>query len=906
MHADPRILRTLAAVVTLSASQVMASEERALEATDLHALRWRSVGPANMGGRVAALAMSDADPKILFVGYATGGLWKSTNHGTTFTPIFDDQATASIGALACVDVGPDWKGWGKDADERTRREQGAARIVWVGTGEGNGRNSSSWGNGVYRSVDGGRTFEHLGLEETHDIPALAVDPRDPDVCYIAALGHLWGPNPERGVYRTRDGGASWEQVLGVDDETGACDVIVRPDRPDTVFAALYQRLRTPWSFRSGGPEGGIYRSRDAGDTWEKLDAGLPERTGRIGLWICLAAPDTMYAAIESAENGHVGETIEDRSRGGGVFRSDDGGDTWERTTDFLARPFYFSRIRTDPHDCERVYLPGFHVAVSDDGGRGFYNAFTVPHVDYHAMLIDPSDPDHLIVGNDGGVYVSWDRGATWDFRNSMAVGQFYNVAVDDSTPYRIAGGLQDNGSWIGTSEVLRETGPNPFMGRSGAITNKDWHFLNGGDGFVVAFDPTDRNVLYAESQGGYLRRVHLHTGQTRLLRPSAREGEPRFRFNWNAPFFVSPHDPTTLYLGGNHVFRLEERGDRWTRISPDLSTNDVTRVVTVGSQAETAGTIVALAESPLEAGVLWAGTDEGLVHVSPDGGASWRDVTPEAAEDLYVACLEPSAHAAQRVYAAIDGHRSDVFTPLLLRSDDLGATWTNVTGDLPTSAPVDVVREDPTNPDVLYVGTEQAAYVSIDGGTAWVKLNGTTLPTVRVDDLAIQRTEHDLVAGTHGRSVWVLDDATPIAQLTPAIVRSEFHVFTPLPGRPRQRLDTYELVSDAMFIAPNPPVAAHVDFWLAERVDEPVTVTISTPKGRTVRTLEAPSRRGVNRVAWDLQAEPEQRLGTPHGVVEYVPAGTYRVEIRAGEHVGRVDLAVEPEPGRAHVVGPRD
>lgn len=879
---------------------------RTLTADDLSGLTWRSVGPANMGGRVSALAMSETNPKIVFVGYATGGLWKSTNHGTTFTPVFDATGMNSIGALALADAPPSWAGW--DAVSPAERpaghagerpDAGTARILWVGTGEGNGRNSSSWGNGVYRSTDGGATFEHLGLDETHDIPALAVDPADPDTCYVAALGHLWGPNPERGLYRTTDGGRTWDHVLAIDEHTGACDVIVSPEDPRTIFAAMYARHRTPWSFRSGGAEGGVYRSRDGGDSWEKLSGGLPAATGRIGLWICPANPSTVYALVESAEDGHVGDSIEDRSRGGGLFRSDDGGDTWTHTTDFMARPFYFSRVRTDPADCDRVYLPGFHLAVSDDGGRTFYNEIRTPHVDYHAMIVDPGDPEHLLVGNDGGFYASWDRGRTWTHANTMAVAQFYNVAVDDSDPYRIAGGLQDNGSWIGTGEVLREAPPGAFMGRSGAITNKHWDFVWGGDGFTVAFDPEDPDTVYATSQGGYMVRVDLGTGQTRSLRPAAKEGEPAFRFNWNAPFFVSPHDPSVLYLGGNRVFRLDDRGDRWTAISPDLSRNDVARVVTVGSEAETHGTVVSLAESARTQGLLWAGTDDGRVHVTQDAGTTWTEVTPGDVGGLYVSSIAASTHDPAVAYVAVDGHRSDRFDPILLRTDDLGRTWTRIESNLPDGEPVDVVHEDPRNPAVLYVGTERSLYVSIDGGGAWTPADAGELPPCRVDDFAIQTREMDLVVGTHGRSVWVLDDASALSALTPGIVGSAFHVFDPMPARPRQRLNTYELTSDFSFVQPNPPVAAPIHYWLRDRGDDDASVEIKDVHGRTLRTLTGPARAGLNRVEWDMQADGQMQLGRLHPGVDFVPAGSYTVVVTVGDHTGVVTLEVGAERGGA-------
>jgi photosystem II stability/assembly factor-like uncharacterized protein len=880
-------------------------DTRTLQARDLNALKWRSIGPASMSGRVSAIALAPGNPKTYYVGYGTGGVWKTTNNGTTFTPVFDEEATSSIGSIAVCDAPPDWPGWAdEDVEPEDRAEKGKAKIVWVGTGEGNGRNSSSWGNGVYRSTDGGGSFEHVGLAEAHDIPTLAVDPRNPDVCFVAALGHLWGPNPQRGVYRTTDGGETWRAVLQIDENTGACDVILDPNDPDTVYAAMYMRRRSPWSFQSGGPEGGIYRSQDGGNTWTKLTEGLPAQTGRIGLDVFRGDPRILVAVIESDAGGWIGSPFNNRLRGGGVFRSQDRGTTWQRLSDFNPRAFYFSRIRIDPEDDQHVYVLGWHLYVSEDGGRTLRAASTVPHVDYHAMAIDPDDTRHLLVGNDGGLYASWDRGRTWDFHDHFAVGQYYNVAVDMSDPYRVGGGLQDNGSWIGPSETLTEQ-TETYMGRKGAITNNDWRFVSGGDGFHVAFDPLDANIVYAESQGGEIVRIHLDTGETRTLRPEAKEGRPRFRFNWNAPFFISPHEPTTLYLGGNCVFKLTERGDRWRRISEDLSTRDVEKIMAVGSQAETGGTVVSLAESALQAGLLWAGTDDGRVHVTVNDGGTWTDVTPPQINGLYVSKIEPSHHERDTAYVAVDGHRSDVFEPILLMTTDAGGSWTSIAGDLPRTAPPDVVREDLVNPDVLYVGTEQAAYVTIDRGLHWVKLNGKSLPTVPVEDLVIHPREHDLVAGTHGRSIWILDDISPLSQLTPEIVRSAFHVFTPMPARPRYRLAYGGLWSDRKFIAANPPMGAVITYWIREYDDEDVGITITTAgdgeddggSGVMVRTLTGTNRPGFNRVVWDLQAEPELRLGNPDGLPEFQAAGRYTVTVSYGDHEQSTTVEVMPAPG---------
>lgn len=897
-----RAAALMVASATLQGIAAADDAERTLEPSDLKALSWRSVGPANQGGRVAAIAMAPGQPKTYFIGYATGGLWKTTNAGTTFSPVFDDQATSSIGSIAVVDAPSDWAGWEDefdDADEWPADDElvkkGRAKIVWVGTGEGNGRNSSSWGNGVYRSTDGGATFEHLGLEDTHDIPALAVDPRDPDTCYIAALGHLWGPNKERGVYKTDDGGETWDAVLQIDENVGACDVILDPEDPDTVYAAMYERRRQKWSFKSGGESGGIFKSTDGGRTWDKLDDGLPSHTGRIGLDVSHSAPGVIMAVIESDEGGAIGG-FSNFSKAGGVFRSDDHGETWERVSDFNPRAFYFSRIRIDPTNDQRVYVLGWEVYVSDDGGKTFRAGIAkVPHVDYHAMVINPDDPEHLLIGNDGGLYVSNDKGKTWDFHNHMAVGQFYNVAVDASDPYRVGGGLQDNGSWIGPSETITQD-DGGFMGRAGGISNVDWRFIWGGDGFHVAFDPTDSNVIYAESQGGNIGRVHLDTGEMRPLRPEAKEGEEAFRFNWNAPFFVSPHDPTTLYLGGNKVFRLSNRGDQWEAISPDLTTRDPEIILTTGSNAETAGTIVALAESSLAPGMLWAGTDDGRIHVTQDGGDSWKDVTPKSLDGRYVSKIEPSHHDPYVAYAAIDGHRSDHFEAVLLKTDDAGRTWTNIAGNLPDGEPVKVVREDLKNADVLYVGTERAAHFSIDGGDHWVKLNTDSLPTVAVDDLVIQPVEQDLVAGTHGRSVWILDDVSPLSQMSAEVIESAFHAFDPSPAKPRHYLPYGGLWGDRMFIATNPPMGARIDYWIRDLTDESVKISIKNANGHVVRTLDGTHTRGLNRVVWDLQADSRQRLGTPHPMTEFVPAGEYTVELSHGDDTQTVTLEVLSAP----------
>jgi photosystem II stability/assembly factor-like uncharacterized protein len=893
---------------------------RPLTEEDLRGLAWRSVGPANMGGRVAAIALVPGSRTSFYVGFGTGGLWKTENLGVTFAPVFDETGVASIGAVAVADAPPEWRGWKSeepsaaaaaprandtarrkvhpDSLRADRRRRGKGKIVWVGTGEGNGRNSSSWGRGVYRSTDGGARFVHVGLEDSADIPRLAVDPHDPDVCWVAALGHLWGPNAERGLYKTTDGGATWRRVLGSDDRLGCCDVVLDPQHPDVAYAAMYARRRTPWSFQGTSEDGGIFKSEDGGKTWRKLTAGLPPRTGRIGLTVVERDPRILYAAVESDWGGTGRDPFEDRSPSGGLFRSEDRGATWKRVSELSFRPFYFSRVAVDPRDDRRVYLPGWDLGVSDDGGRTFRRSGSENvHVDFHAIAVNAEDPNQILVGNDGGVYVSHDRARTWDHLAPIAVGQFYRVAVDDADPYRIGGGLQDNGSWIGPSETLLQT---MDAGKDG-ILSCDWRMIFFGDGFGVAFDPTDPNRVYATSQGGHLARIRLDTNVQRLLRPTPREGQERLRFNWNAPFLLSRHDPTVLYQGGNKVFRLTQRGDLWFPASPDLSRGEPDKTATVGSDAETYGTVTALDESPLQKGRLWAGTDDGRVHVTTDDGKTWTDVTPAAAGGLYVARVVASRHDAEAAYAAVDGHRSDVYRPLVLATRDRGRSWTEITGDLPVREPVKSLAEDVGNPDVLYAGTEFGIYLTVERGGRWIRLNGKTLPPAPVDDIVMQPRERDLVAGTHGRSIWVLDAAACLAQLGPETRGRDFALLDILPARPRIYAGRAYGAGHGLFRAKNGPRGAVLDFWVRDAAGEPVTITVADSTGFVLRTLTGTSRRGLNRLVWDLRADDKHLFDSLDerelGQTQFVPAGTYTVTAKLGDAKDEKKVQVLQSPG---------
>ena len=891
------LLSALALMICLPATA--ADKDRVITASDIGALGWRAIGPTNMGGRVSALALVPGSDSELYVGFATGGLFKTDNMGTTFSEVFRDKETASIGAVAVAHAPEAWPGWdamaadGDTVAVEDRAEKGRGRIVWVGTGEGNGRNSSSWGHGVYRSTDGGGSFEHVGLTETHNIPRLAVDPGNPDVCYVAALGHLWGDNAERGVFRTRDGGQSWDHVLKVDDQVGACDVVLDPNNPQTVYAGLYKASRRAWKFEGHTDKGGLFRSDDGGDTWTHLTTGLPARTGRIGIAVYPGDSKILYAVVESDQGGTGRSAWDDRSPAGGLFRSDDRGDTWRRVQDLNFRPFYFSRVAVDPEDPDRVYMPGWDVTVSTDGGRTFKRTSDNVHVDHHAFVIVPENPKRIFLGNDGGLYISHDHAATWDLVNHLDVGQFYHVSTDNGSPYRVGGGLQDNGSWIGPSATNFQSGSESKAG----ILAEDWTAVYGGDGFKVLFDPEDPNIIYATSQGGNLGRVHLDTHLVAPLRAAADEGQTMIRWNWDAPFLISHHDPSVLYHAGNKVFKLTERGEFWYAISGDLTRQEVDKVFTEGSQAEAYGTLTALSESPLTAGTLWAGSDDGLIHVTFDDGKSWKDVTPKAVGGRYVSHLEASYADGKTAYATVDGHRSDVFKPLILMTTNGGGKWTDITGDLPDGSPVRVVREDPGNPDVLYCGTENSAYVTFDRGKSWLKPGGKSLPTVPVYDLHLQRTEMDLIAGTHGRSLWILDDMGCFGEL-PRVKDEALHVFPVADATPQLYGFRGYGQGHRVFHGANPPDGAVVTYWLKDLPEGAVSVAVQTADGETIRKLSGPTRPGLNRLSWDLQADPKHTFANPRqsGPV-FVDPGTYTLKLSAGDASVSVDVIVHPAPG---------
>ncbi len=869
----------------------------AVDAARLAALKARSIGPAVMGGRVSDIAADPASPDTFYVGLATGGVWKTVNAGATFAPVFDKQAIASIGAVAVAPSDP--------------------KVVWVGTGEANDRNSSGWGDGVYRSTDGGATWTHVGLAHSKAILRILVSPKDPATAYVAVMGDLWVAGGERGLFKTTDGGKNWKAVLkapgALDARVGCGDVAMDPANPDTLYAALYARQRTPWSFTYGAAAsngqdvGGIYRSTDGGGTWQKLTKGLPALTGRIGLDVSRSNPKLVMAVIQSDQGGTAG--IDDvLSKAGGVFRSEDGGESWTRMNALNPRPFYFSQIRIDPANPRRVYVAGYMLHVSDDGGRSFReDLFKHVHPDCHALAFPKADPPkaeapkpgepahppvttRLLLGTDGGVYQSYEGGQNWLHLDHLPAGEFYRITLDNSTPYRIAGGLQDNENWVGPSRTLSKEG----------IRNTDWTPIGGGDGFSCVFDPQDPNLLYAESQGGTLHRFNLRTGEFKPLQPSPAEGQPAFRFNWNAPLFGSRHDKGVLYLGGNRVFRLTDHGEKWALISPDLSTQDPQKTTATGSGAETYGVVFTLAESPVKAGLLWAGTDDGKLWITEDDSAHWTDLTahvPAPARGQWISRIEPGSRDPKVAYLAVDAHRAGLYAPLVYRTADGGLTWQSLAANLPAEVPVKVVREDPVNPDLLFAGTETGLYASLDRGASWSKFGG--LPPVAVDDIQIQPREHDLVLATHGRSLYVLDDIAPLEALTSEAAAKPLELFPVRPAEGSYLLNGWvESAGAGHYRGANPPEGALLTYWLRDLGDETPTLSIANAEGQPVATFTLPRTPGLGRVAWNLR--PTANLLTPYGGLgahRFLPSGTYTATLTLGAAKAQQKFQVTIAPG---------
>jgi photosystem II stability/assembly factor-like uncharacterized protein len=834
-------------------------------------LKFRSIGPAVASGRVMSIAVNPKNKSEYYVGVASGGVWKTVNDGTTWTPVFDGEGSYSIGWVTLDPSDPS--------------------VVWVGAGESNSQRSVAWGDGVYRSDDGGKNWQNMGLKKSEHIGRIVIDPRDSKVVYVAAEGPLWGPGGDRGLYKSTDGGKNWKAVLTISENTGVVDVALDPSDPDIVYAAAYQRRRHVFTLIDGGPESAIYKSTDAGATWNKLKSGLPTvDMGRIGLAVSPADPNVVYATIEAADGK------------GGIFRSDDKGANWDRRNEFDVGAMYYARVVADPKNVDRIFVMNVNLRESLDGGKTLHKVNEVNHhVDNHAMWIDPDNTKHWLEGCDGGMYETVDNANTWQFKANLPTVQFYDVTVDNALPfYNVCGGTQDNFSWCGPSRTRNING----------IVNSDWFVTTGGDGFRSQVDPVDPNTIYSESQYGVLVRHDKPTGQELVLQPVEGKGEPPLRWNWDSPLIISPHSHTRLYFAANKLFRSDDRGDTWKAISGDLTRQiDRNKLPVMGKvwgpdavakNASTSfyGNIVALSESPKTEGLIYVGTDDGLIQVTNDGGAHWTkyEKFPGVPEITYVSRLAASNHDANTVYAAFENHKNEDFKPYLLKSTDAGKTWTSVAGNLPENGPVLAFAEDPVNANLLFAGTEFGAFFTIDGGQQWVRLKGG-LPTIAVRDMVIQAREGDLVIATFGRGFYVLDDISPLRQIKPETVEQASALFPakdsllyierhPI-GGPRKSFQ-----GDAFFTADNPPYGAVFTAFLKEKLktkkekrqeaekeaakknetlpyptnDElrvedqeakpELYFIVYDDSGAAIRRVEGATDGGFQRAAWDLRYPP--------------------------------------------------
>ncbi|MEP6708111.1 MAG: glycosyl hydrolase [Pyrinomonadaceae bacterium] len=875
-----------------------------MSSTTFNGLRFRSIGPAFTSGRVIGFAVDPNNPARYFVASASGGVWKTINDGTTWIPVFDKEGSYSIGTIVVDPKNP--------------------LTVWVGSGENNSQRSVSYGNGVYRSDDGGKTWKNVGLKTSEHIGRIAIDPKDSNTVYVAAQGPLWGPGGERGLFKTTDNGKTWKKILAISDNTGVTDVVIDPQNPETVYAASYQRRRHMWTLINGGPESAIYKSTDAGATWNKLKAGLPTTDlGRIGLAISPMDSNVIYATVEAAD------------KKGGIFRSNDRGGSWERRNEFDATAMYYARIVADPKNVDRVYVMNVFLMVSDDGGKTLRRlGEKSKHVDNHDIWIDPNDNDHYLVGCDGGVYESHDRGANWEFKRNLPITQFYDVTSDNALPfYNVYGGAQDNFNVGGPSRTRSASG----------IANSDWFVTLGGDGFRTQVDPEDPNTVYSEYQNGSLSRFDKRTGERMGIQPAPGRGEDPLRWNWDSPFIVSPHSHTRLYFAADKLFRSDDRGDSWQVMSGQLSRGldrdklpvmgKVWSMDAVAKNASTAffGNASALAESPKKDGLIYIGTDDGLIQVTEDGGKNWRRIEtfPGVADMAYVSRITASNHETNTVYAAFDNHQNADFKPYLLKSTDAGRTWISIAANLPKNGPVWALAEDPVNPSLLFAGTEFGVFFSVDGGQKWIQLKGG-LPTIAVRDINIQKRENDLIIGTFGRGIYILDNYTPLRQLKPEMMKQDGLTFPvkdalmyiqsqPIGGRGKS------FQGESYYTAENPPFGATFTYYLKEELktrkakrqesekeaekkgtgimlpsqtdlraeeeeDAPaIIITVTDSEGRVVRRLTGPVTAGMQRVTWDLRYPPASLPPPPNPETEdpfsdppggpLVMPGAYKVSI---------------------------
>jgi len=885
------LTRAALGALLVAAAPALAADGVKITSDTFGGLTARSIGPATMSGRVTSIDAVTTDPLTLYVGTASGGIWKSIDGGTSFKPIFDDH-TQSIGDL--------------------RVDPSDPRTIWVGTGEANTRNSVSIGDGVYKSTDGGESWTHLGLAETERIARVLVDPKSRDTAYVCATGKLWSANEERGVFKTSDGGKTWKKVLYVDADTGCSELAIDPQEPRILYAGMWTFRRYPDFFRSGGPGSALYKSTDGGETWQELSNGLPARPrGRIAVSVAPSRPSTLYAVVESRdEKAGKADTA--------LYRSDDAGASWARTNDSFnvqVRPFYFALVVVDPTDHQRVYKPGLTLTYSTDGGKSFTSLFTGGqgsyHSDIHALWIHPGRPNELFMGTDGGVYVSKNRAGSWSFVRSLPLGQFYRIAVDMQDPYMVYGGLQDNASWVGPSESW------------GGVENKDWLMVGGGDGFATFPDTGDPRYVYRTLQGGVATRVDLVTGEAKDVKPYADKGENELRFNWNAAFVPSPTDPSVIYMGSQYLMRSRDRGDSWERISPDLTTNDAQRqrqkqsggLSIDNSTAENNTTIYTISESPKDADVIWVGTDDGNVQLTRDGGKSWTNLLgkiPGAPRGAWVSRVEASHHDAATAYVTIDDHRRGDMKPYLWRTRDFGATWESLVTDT-IEGYAWVIAEDRVNPNLLFLGTEWGLWISIDGGRQWARFEGGLPKRVAVHDLVVHPRTGDLVVGTHGRAIYILDDLTPLRALGAEAMAEDVAL---LPSRPselslRPAIGSW-FSGDDEFVGANPSADASIVYWMKKRhLFGDLKVEVFDDAGELLATIPGSKRVGVNRVRWATSLKPPKI--PPASSILFggfqgprLPEGVYKIRLTKGKQVLESTVTLVPDPRNPHSVEDRE
>ncbi len=849
-----------------------------IDSSTFGAIEARDIGPATMGGRISAIDAVAKDPLTIYVGAASGGVWKSTDGGLAFKPIFD-QHRQSIGAITIDPSDP--------------------KIIWVGTGESWTRNSVSVGDGVYKSTDGGDNWKMMGLADSERIAKIEVDPKSPKTVFVCATGHLWNANEERGVYKTTDGGETWKRVLYVNADTGCSDVDMDPQDSSILYAGMWQFRRYPDFFNSGGPGSGLYRSTDGGETWAPLANGLPAGDkGRIAVAVAPSRPNVVYATVEAKETA--------------LYRSDDLGGSWKKLNssfNVVARPFYFSRLVVDPQDWKRVYKPGLTLSVSSDGGVSFSSPFSSGgfggggvHPDHHALWINPTSPHELLIGTDGGVYHSYDRGARWRHVRSLPVSQFYHVSFDMDEPYNVYGGLQDNGSWMGPSRSIE------------GIENRDWENIGGGDGFYAYRDPADPGFVYVEYQGGEISRVRLSTRESRDIKPQPRAGEPELRFNWNTPIHPSPNEKGTIYVGSQFLLRTRNQGESWERISPDLTTNDPAKQRQMqsgglsidNSTAENHTTIYSISESPRNGSVIWVGTDDGNLQLTRDGGKTWTNVVanvPGLPKGTWVSSVSASPHDEATAFATFDGHRTGDFGTYVYASHDFGATWHSLATEALSGWAI-VARQDLVDPDLVFLGTEVGLFISIDGGKEWARFEGN-LPRVAIHDIQIHPREHDLILATHGRGLYIVDDISPLRQLSREVVEADVKLLDIAPTEMQTAGIFQSFGGSDEFTGSNPPEAVAIHYHLKKRhLFGELKVEVYDSAGKLVSTIPGGKRKGLNRVYWPMRLPPPQVPPATQLAQAFVgprvPEGTYTIKLIKGEASYTTEAKLVPDPRSPH------